>query len=290
MPSSSSYIPSIRRATLAGGAFAALLAFTVILTAGTQASRGAASVVSPTMQANVLDDGNVHLLFADGTEVGSPTPPGPTIPAGSYTIQVNDDSEIDDIHITGPGVDMASGVVANLQTSWTITLQPGSSYRYTSDAHGNLGGYFQTSGSSTGPSTGPSTTGTTGGASSSTPSSNATSSSAASSSSSSTKSSTAAGSQLVGTLAGTVSPSGRLELELDGKRVTKLKAGRYKITVTDKASAHGFVVREKGHSAITLTGSSFVGTHSVTLSLTAGAWTFASATATNPAGSFTVAH
>ena len=56
--------------------------------------------------------------------------------------------------------------------------------------------------------------------------------------------------------------------------VAKLKAGRYKITVADKSRAKGFAVQAKGHSAITISGIAFVGTHSVTVNFTAGQWTF----------------
>src|SRR5262249_53290078 len=111
------------------------------------------SAVSPTLHGNVLDDNAVRLTFDDGTPVGSPTLPGPTIPAGTYTIQVYDDSELDNIHLTGPGVDLSTGVVENVSTTWTVTFQQGGSYKYQSDAHPNEVGYFQSSGSSSGAST-----------------------------------------------------------------------------------------------------------------------------------------
>ena len=83
-----------------------------------------------------------------------------------------------------------------------------------------------------------------------------------------------AGSNLRGTLAGTLSATGKLSLALDGKPVSRLKAGRYKITVLDRAPAQGAVVRESGHAAITLSGVAFVGSHSVTVALAAGQWAF----------------
>ena len=93
---------------------------------------------------------------------------------------------------------------------------------------------------------------------------------------------------LRGTLAGTVKAAGKLTLALQGKAVSKLKAGRYKITVADKTSARSFVVKEKGHSAITISSAPFVGTHSVMLNLTAGQWTFYTSAGAKSTGSFSV--
>ena len=81
-------------------------------------------------------------------------------------------------------------------------------------------------------------------------------------------------SSLRGTLAGTVSSAGKLTLTLGGKAVAKVKAGRYKLSVADKASTHGFLVQQSGHSPITVSGVSFVGTHSVTSTSRRGKWTF----------------
>ena len=70
--------------------------------------------------------------------------------------------------------------------------------------------------------------------------------------------------------------------------MSKLKAGRYKITVADNTRARSFVIKEKGHAAITVSGVSFVGTHSVTVNLTAGQWTFYSSAGPASTSAFTV--
>ncbi len=65
------------------------------------------------MHADVPDNDTVTLTFADGSPVGSQITPGPTIPPGTYTIQVYDDSERDNFHLTGPGVDQSTPVTDN---------------------------------------------------------------------------------------------------------------------------------------------------------------------------------
>jgi len=75
---------------------------------------------------------------------------------------------------------------------------------------------------------------------------------------------------------------------VQGKAVSKLKSGRYKITVVDKTPARSFVVQQNNHSATTVSGVSFVGTRSVTLNLTAGQWAFYSSAGTKSKSSFIV--
>src|SRR5262249_34333401 len=72
-----------------------------------------------------------------------------------------------------------------------------------------------------------------------------------------------------GPLTGLVSPAG-ISLTKGGKPVTQLKAGRYTITVTDKAPTGSFTLQKIRLPAHTLTGSRFLGRHTVTLTLTAG--------------------
>jgi archaellum component FlaG (FlaF/FlaG flagellin family) len=50
---------------------------------------GARSAVSSTLYAGFDADGNIRLTFADGTMIGTPSAPGTVVPAGTYTIQVN---------------------------------------------------------------------------------------------------------------------------------------------------------------------------------------------------------
>jgi hypothetical protein len=252
-----------------------LLGATVALKLGVGSSHAA---VSPTMHAFVHEDQTIGLTFDDGTSVGNQARNPPVIPPGAYTIRVVDDATEHNFHLQGPGVDQATDTGGTSSPTWTVTLQPGSTYRFQCDSHADfMYGVFLTSGTAT--SSGGTTTGGT-----STVSSGGGSGSGGSSSGGS---GTAAG--LRGTLAGTVRSVGKLTLALQGRPVSKLKPGRYKITVADKTAARSFVVKEKGHAAVTISGVSFVGTHSVTVNLTAGQWTFYTSAGPKSVGSFVVA-
>ena len=227
------------------------------------------SAVSPTMHAFVHQDQTIGLTFDDGSSVGSQARTTPTIPAGTYTIRVIDDTAEHNFHLSGPGVDMATSTDNTASPTWTVTFQSGATYKYECDTHSDfMFGQFQASGSRLlrrllrrlvgGGSSGGSSSG---------------GSSSGGSSSGGTSVGTPA-SSLRGTLAGTVSSAGTLKLAFQGKAVAKLRAGRYKVTVVDKTPTGSFLLQESGHAALVVSGVSFVGTHSVTLNLKAGKWTF----------------
>jgi hypothetical protein len=271
-----SHSPSIQRARFIPVLLGmVLLTATVALKLGVGSSHAASS---PTMHAFVHEDNAIGLTFDDGTAVGNQDRTPPTIPPGAYTIRVVDDATEHNFHLSGPGVDQATSTGESSSPTWTVTLQPGSTYRFQCDTHSDfMYGVFQTSGTAT----------SSGGSSSG--SSSSSSSSTGSSTSGSTKSATSTpAASLRGTLAGTVRSAGKLTLALQGKAVSKLKAGRYKITVADKTPARSFVIKKKGHSATTVSGVSFVGTHSVTVNLTAGQWTFYSSAGLASTSAFTV--
>jgi len=74
-------------------------------------------------------------------------------------------------------------------------------------------------------------------------------------------------------LRGTVGPGFTIKLTKAGKVARTLKAGTYKLTVTDRSREHNFVL-QKGASKRELTSLGFVGTKTVTVKLTRGVWTF----------------
>jgi hypothetical protein len=76
------------------------------------------------------------------------------------------------------------------------------------------------------------------------------------------------------TLKATVSPTGKTTLELNGKNVSSLEAGRYKIAVTDRTSKSGFLLQALGNVTTTVSGVSFVGKRSITIKLNRGRWFF----------------
>jgi plastocyanin len=78
-------------------------------------------------------------------------------------------------------------------------------------------------------------------------------------------------------LIGTVGPGFTITLKKGAAKVKTLKAGKYAFVVTDKASIHDFTIeREKGGPKIekTLTGTSFQGKKTVTVTLKPGSWKF----------------
>jgi plastocyanin len=134
------------RSTLLGLTLFALGLATVALLAGPNA--GAAS--SGTLDANV-GPGFTISLTQNGVAVTS-------LPAGTYTINVNDQSSIHDFHLSGPGVSEATSVAGTGTTTWTVTLQPGS-YHYQCDPHASvMKGDFTVTGGTTSTTTSSTTT------------------------------------------------------------------------------------------------------------------------------------
>jgi len=80
----------------------------------------------------------------------------------------------------------------------------------------------------------------------------------------------------VTTLKGTVGPGFTITLKKGGKKITSLKAGKYKFVVADKSDIHGFTIeQEKGGSfEKAITPVSGMGTKSATITLKKGNWKF----------------
>ena len=231
---------------------------------------GTHAAVSSTLYAGFDADGNIRLTYADGTMIGTPTPPGTVVPTGTYTINLNNNGLDDEggqhyFHLLGPGVNLSAGNNLYATTTWTATFQPGSTYVYQDDLNPTtIREVFGTPGSGAGtgttgpPTTVPAPTSSGGGKSKPT-------------------SQDVVGSQVVqfrGTLAGTVSPAGRLRLTVKGKPVSSLEAGRYTFAVTDGSRKAGFTVQEIKQGAITITTTTFTGKRSKTITLRAGQWFF----------------
>jgi hypothetical protein len=256
-----------RAAKLAGfGAFV-LVAVFGLWAAGARDSRAA---ISSTLYAGFDADGNIYLTFTDGTKIGAPTLPGTLVPAGTYTINLNNNG-IDDLgnphqfHLTGPGVNLVAAQVESTTTS-TATFQPGATYVFDDDINPTtIREVFGTPGSGAGSST--VSTGTT--VSSPPP---------AKTTPKPTNNNPLLGTGNVpfrGRLTGSVSSAGKLALLTSkGKSVSSLKAGRYTLAVTDKSARNGFTLQEIHKAAKTISSTSFVGKHSATVVLKAGQWFF----------------
>lgn len=77
-------------------------------------------------------------------------------------------------------------------------------------------------------------------------------------------------------LVGTVGPGFTITLTKGGKKVTKLKAGKYTFVIADKASIHDFVLEQQsgGKWEKQLTSVPFVGKKTVTVTLKKGKWKY----------------
>jgi plastocyanin len=75
------------------------------------------------------------------------------------------------------------------------------------------------------------------------------------------------------TVKGTVGPGFTITLTLGGKKVTKLKAGRYRFVIDDRATIHDFHLSGPGLNRV-LTTVGFTGTRSVLLTLRKGAYRY----------------
>jgi hypothetical protein len=78
------------------------------------------------------------------------------------------------------------------------------------------------------------------------------------------------------TLKGVVGPGYTISLKKGGTKVKTLKAGKYKIVVSDKASIHNFTLeREKPsspHMEKHITSTAFMGTKTIVWTLKPGSW------------------
>jgi hypothetical protein len=80
------------------------------------------------------------------------------------------------------------------------------------------------------------------------------------------------------TLKGVVGPGYTISLTKGGKKVTSLKAGKYKFVISDKSNFHNFTVeREKPSSPKIekhITGTGFVGKKTMVITLKPGSWRY----------------
>ena len=69
-----------------------------------------------------------------------------TLVAGSYTLEVDDQSDIHNFHLTGTGVDVKTDVGATGAESFDVTVEAGT-YNFVCDPHaGSMNGSFEVSG------------------------------------------------------------------------------------------------------------------------------------------------
>jgi hypothetical protein len=251
-------------------AFPALLAACAALGLWCGSSPAAGTQI---LNATFNPDGSMRLALADGTSVGTSSALGTAIPPGPYLVVVNNNDssqnfgDTHNFHLSGPGVSAEAILTQQEETqaTWTVTFQPNATYTFQDDYRPTLiHVVFRTS--STAPSAAVTGTATT-------PPSSGKSSGAVA------KNPSVVGSALTpdpfrGTLTASVGRTGSLSLTRSGRNVTSLKAGRYRVVVTDRSTKSGFIIQEIRKPARTVSGGAFTGKRSVTLSLKPGQWFF----------------
>lgn len=240
---------------LPGGAF--------VSGAGAQQARLGDLSLTVTFQANHT----ITVTLPDGTPVGTTSGAPSVIPAGAYTLHLENPYEVSgpSFDIVGPGVNVVDDMFFGESPSSThaVIFQPSSSYIWRDDETPNVVFAFNTSATISGTATSET------GSSTSIPSSSSTSKPVVGSAIKPTT--------FRGTLVATVTSTGRLALTKTGKSVTTLSAGRYTFDVQDESTKAGFIVQALRKQAVTLTGASFVGKHAVPVTLNAVQWLFFSA-------------
>jgi hypothetical protein len=220
------------------------------------------SAANLSLKVTFVINGTITVTLGDGTPVGTTSGAPTVIPAGIYTLELSGPggcAYLPFFELKGPGQEIMEDLTAGEldYTSRIVNFLPSSTYTWRNSATPGVLHTFRTSPDVVGtapPSVLPST-----GEHSTTVSNQ-----------------DVVGSTRVpfrGTLTSAVTAAGRLTLAYKGKSVTKLKAGRYTIAVTDRSSSNGFMLKKKGQRAVvSVSGIAVVGKRSTSVRLTAGHW------------------
>jgi hypothetical protein len=104
------------------------LAFVTLLGAALVIVASASAAVPPTL--NGSDGPGFTITLKKGLSTTKVT----KLKAGKYKIVIKDRSNIHNFHLTGPGVNKKTGVVAKGTFTWVLTLKKGT-YKYVCDPH-----------------------------------------------------------------------------------------------------------------------------------------------------------
>jgi hypothetical protein len=208
------------------------------------AAAGGAQAQSPTLTGVVGPGFSIRLSDASGAPVKNLDP-------GTYTIRVQDSSEIHNFHLTGPGVSMATDIEQTGTVTWTVTLAAGT-YHFQCDPHAStMFGNFTVGGAAPPPTT------------------------------------TAPKPKPAPVrLAGSVGPGKRISLTRAGKKFVAMKAGPAVVVVSDRSASDNFRLIGPGVNRATTK----VGRASVTwrVTLKKGRYAFRSDATPTLRGSFRV--
>jgi hypothetical protein len=232
------------------------------------APNGSSATAVPSLTLNINPSGALDVVLGNGTQIQTATAPGAVIPPGPYLVTVA--SDVPDsrdlfhiFHLYGPSLNVESDLLPceNPRPLYTVTLKPSTTYTYEDTRNPQLGQVvFSTSASGSSSTTAGATAGP--------------GSSGASAGTSSNTSVLATALPFRGTLVGTVGATGALTLSRNGKNVSSLPAGRYRIAVDDRTSRLGFQLVPASGRKVTVTTPTFVGRKRMTIALAAGRWAF----------------
>lgn len=198
-----------------------------------------AAVLFTALGANAFPFGILKVTYVGCT--GLTLTPDP-FPTGNYLVVVNNPDNCPvSLSLTGPGVNLSVNTGA-VGPFGPYNFQVGATYT-ASDSNSSASVTFTPT-----PAGSPSSTGA--GASTSGVPARASSSSPRPSSSVTS----------LGTLAGSISPTGKAGLTIDGSTVNKLKAGVYKLVVSDHSKKAGLIIQALGYAASDVSGVSGTGT------------------------------
>ena len=108
-------------------------------TTETETTTATTPVDGSTLNASVGPGFEISLTGADGADVE-------TLSAGTYTVEVDDQSDIHNFHLSGGSVDESTDVSGTGTETWEVTLTEGA-YSFVCDPHaGSMSGSFEVSG------------------------------------------------------------------------------------------------------------------------------------------------
>lgn len=108
-------------------------------TGDTETTTATTPADASTLSASVGPGFEISLTGADGADVE-------TLAAGTYTVEVDDQSDIHNFHLSGGSVDESTDVSGTGTETWELTLTEGA-YSFVCDPHaGSMSGSFEVSG------------------------------------------------------------------------------------------------------------------------------------------------
>ena len=108
-------------------------------TTDTETTTETTTASGSTLTASVGPGFEISLTGADGADAT-------TLAAGTYTIEVDDQSDIHNFHLSGTGVDESTDVSAVGTETWEVTFEAGT-YEFVCDPHAStMNGSFEVTG------------------------------------------------------------------------------------------------------------------------------------------------